>query len=183
MLLSPSLFPKWAACSCSFLLPKKSSTTLLHVPSSMPFLLFPFPKKNLTKPQLHVPSLGIREKGEGEGTLNSRNHGKKGSLGPARNNSRGRRAKNRDLREEPYHQDLLKDCLKTWGKTNILLLAGCYPIFQTKGKWKKTRKWKRWCSCTLTQGILTKWTDLCRIKDEWTHAQTLTQDTWMILNA
>jgi hypothetical protein len=54
----------------------------------MPFLLFPFPKKNLTKPQLHMPSLGVREEGEGEGErrLNSQNHGKKGSLGPTGNN-------------------------------------------------------------------------------------------------
>jgi hypothetical protein len=55
------------------------------------------------------------------------------------------------LREESYHQDLLKICLKMWGMTNILLLAGYYPRFQTKGKGKKNKKWKGWCSCTLTQ--------------------------------
>jgi len=60
-------------------------------------------------------------------------------------------AENQNLREEPYHQDLLKICLKMWGMTNILLLAGCYPRFHTKGKGKKNKKWKGWCSCTLTQ--------------------------------
>jgi len=56
----------------------------LYAPSSLP----PFQNKNLTKPQLHVPSLGMKEKGEGEGEgrLNSRDHRKKGSLGPAGNN-------------------------------------------------------------------------------------------------
>jgi len=51
--------------------------------------------------------------------------------------SRGKRGENWDLREEPYHQNLLKSYLKTWGKTNILPLAGCYTRFQTKRKgWK-----------------------------------------------
>jgi hypothetical protein len=59
----------------------------------MPFLLFPFPKKNLTKPQLHMPSLGVREKGEGEGRLNCRNHGKKGSLRPTRNSQQRKKGR------------------------------------------------------------------------------------------
>jgi len=46
----------------------------------------PLSEENLTKPQLHVPFLGVREKKEGEGRLNNRNHGKRGSLGPAGNN-------------------------------------------------------------------------------------------------
>jgi hypothetical protein len=59
----------------------------------MLFLLFPFPKKNLTKPQLHVPSLSVREKGEGEGRLKNRNHGKKRSLGSTGNSQQGKKSR------------------------------------------------------------------------------------------
>jgi hypothetical protein len=51
--------------------------------------------------------------------------------------NRGWRGENWDLREEPYHQNMLTSCLKTWGKTNILPLDGFYPKFQTKMKGRK----------------------------------------------
>jgi len=53
----------------------------------------PLSKENLTKPQLHVPSLGVREKGEGEGRLNNQNHGKKTSLGPAGNSQQKKKGR------------------------------------------------------------------------------------------
>jgi len=40
-----------------------------------------------------VPSLSVREKGEGEGRLNSRNHGKGRILGPAGNNHQRKKSR------------------------------------------------------------------------------------------
>jgi len=54
--------------SCS---PLKNRLQQLHVPNCMFLLLFLFSKENLTKPQLHVPFLGVRDKGELERRLNS----------------------------------------------------------------------------------------------------------------
>jgi hypothetical protein len=83
--------------------------------TAWPFFSPPFPKKNLTKPQLHVPSFGVREKGEGEGEgrLNNRNHGKRGSLGPTGNNqerkkSRKSRLEGRTIPPRPAKKSYLK---------------------------------------------------------------------------
>jgi len=72
------------------------ATASYMCPTACPFFSSSFPKKNLTKPQLYVPSLGVRKKGEGEGRLKNQNYRKKGSLGLVGNSQQ--RKKNKKLR-------------------------------------------------------------------------------------
>jgi hypothetical protein len=164
--------------------PKRTQQLCCMCPATCPSL--PLSKEKLDQTQLHVPSLGAREKGEGEGEgrLNNWNQGKRGSLGPAGNNQQRKKSRKPILEGRIIAPRLAQKLSKKHEVRPISFSWLAFtPRFQTKGKGKKTKKWKGWCSCTLTQGILTKWTDLCRTKDEWTHAQTLTLETWTILNA
>ena len=134
-----------------FPLPKVSCMLLFFPPSQRELnnsaacgqqhaLLFPFPKKNLTKPQLHVTSLGEREKGDGEGRLNNWNHGKRGSPGPAGNSqqrkkSRKPRLEGRTIAPRPSQKLSKKHEVRPISFSWLAFT----PSFRQKGKGRKLK--------------------------------------------